>query len=104
MPERRRFLRGMVAWVGYDQVPIEYRRAGRQHGRGASYRQLFRLAFEALTAFSDVPLALATYLRPTVAALASGAAPVILLATALGWLNASPGVLSLVAILLLVGR
>src|SRR4051795_9233628 len=24
MPERRRFLRGMVAWVGYEQVPIEY--------------------------------------------------------------------------------
>ena len=30
MPERRRFLRGMVAWVGYEQVPIEYRRAGRR--------------------------------------------------------------------------
>ena len=28
MPERRRFLRGMVAWVGYEQVPIEYQRAG----------------------------------------------------------------------------
>ena len=28
MPERRRFLRGMVAWVGFEQVPIEYRRAG----------------------------------------------------------------------------
>ena len=34
MPERRRFLRGMVAWVGYEQVPIEYRRAGRAQGRG----------------------------------------------------------------------
>src|SRR5918992_1561551 len=30
MPERRRFLRGMVAWVGFEQVPIEYRRAGRR--------------------------------------------------------------------------
>ena len=60
MPERRRFLRGMVAWVGFDQVPIEYRRAGRHAGRGASYRALFRLAIEALASFSDVPLALAT--------------------------------------------
>ena len=32
MPERRRFLRGMVAWVGFEQVPIEYRRAGRHGG------------------------------------------------------------------------
>src|SRR4029077_7253234 len=48
MPEHRRLLRGMVAWVGFDQVPIEYRRAGRHAGRGASYRALFRLAIEAL--------------------------------------------------------
>ena len=61
MPERRRFLRGMVAWVGFEQVPIEYRRAGRAAGRGASYHQLLRLAVEALASFSDVPLALAAY-------------------------------------------
>ena len=60
MPERRRFLRGMVAWVGFEQVPIEYRRAGRLNGRGASYRALFRLAAEAMASFSDVPLALAS--------------------------------------------
>ena len=55
MPERRRFLRGMVAWVGFEQVPIEYQRAGRHAGRGASYPALGRLALEAMTAFSDVP-------------------------------------------------
>ena len=60
MPERRRFLRGMVAWVGFEQVPVEYRRAGRLNGRGASYRSLFRLAAEAMAAFSDVPLAVAS--------------------------------------------
>ena len=61
MPERRRFLRGMVAWVGFRQVPIDYHRAGRATGRGASYPQLFRLAAEALAAFSDVPLSIATF-------------------------------------------
>ena len=74
MPEHRRFLRGMVAWVGFDQVPIEYRRAGRHAGRGASYRALFRLAFEALASFSDVPLALATIAGTAVAALAGATA------------------------------
>ncbi len=72
MPERRRFLRGMVAWAGFRQVPIEYRRAGRAHGRGASYPELFRLAVEALAAYSDVPLSLATIVGSAVAA-ASGA-------------------------------
>src|SRR4029079_10008461 len=56
MPERRRFLRGMTAWVGFKQVPMESRRAGRAAGRGASYPELLRLAFEALASFSDVPL------------------------------------------------
>jgi polyisoprenyl-phosphate glycosyltransferase len=103
MPEHRRFLRGMVAWVGYDQVPIEYRRAGRTAGRGASYRQLFRLAGEAITSFSDVPLALATVVGTTVAALSGIAALVILLATVTGVVSASLGVWTLVAILFLGG-
>jgi glycosyltransferase involved in cell wall biosynthesis len=103
MPERRRFLRGMVAWVGFEQVPIEYRRAGRANGRGASYRALFRLAFEAVTSFSDVPLALATYFGIVVAMASSVAAAVILVATLAGWLTAGLGVWTLVAILFLGG-
>ncbi len=103
MPERRRFLRGMVAWVGYEQVPIEYRRAGRVAGRGASYHQLLRLAVEALTAFSDVPLALAAYLGILTAVLAGLAATVILILTVAGLLNTSLGVWILVAVLFLGG-
>jgi glycosyltransferase involved in cell wall biosynthesis len=103
MPERRRFLRGMVAWVGFEQVPIEYRRAGRAGGRGASYHALFRLAVEALAAFSDVPLAVAAWFGMVVAVAASLAAAVILLATLAGWLTASLAIWSLVAILFLGG-
>ena len=103
MPERRRFLRGMVAWVGYDQVPIEYRRAGRAAGRGASYRALFRLAAEAVTSFSDVPLALATYLGTATAVLSSFAAVVLLVATLAGWLTASLGAWILISVLFLGG-
>jgi polyisoprenyl-phosphate glycosyltransferase len=103
MPERRRFLRGMVAWVGFEQVPIEYRRAGRVKGRGASYRALFRLAFEAMTSFSDVPLALATYFGLFVALASSVAVAVILVATLAGVLTAGLGVWTLIAILFLGG-
>lgn len=82
MPERRRFLRGMVAWAGFRQVPIEYRRAGRATGRGASYPELYRLAVEALTSFSDVPLNLVTWLG-IATALTSAVAAVALLVLAL---------------------
>jgi polyisoprenyl-phosphate glycosyltransferase len=84
MPERRRFVRGMVAWVGFRQVPIEYRRAKRLTGRGASYRALVRLALEALASFSDVPLNLATYFGLLTAAASSVAALVLLVLAALG--------------------
>jgi dolichol-phosphate mannosyltransferase len=103
MPERRRFLRGMVAWVGFEQVPIEYRRAGRATGRGASYPELFRLAIEALTSFSDVPLSLATYLG-TFTAFASGiAAFVILVLSLTGVLSTSITTWVLFAVLFLGG-
>jgi glycosyltransferase involved in cell wall biosynthesis len=103
MDERRRFLRGMVDWVGFKQVPIEYRRAGRTTGRGASYPALFRLAFEAIVSFSDVPLKLATYCG-TLIALASGiGALAILVLTAAGALATSVEVWILAAVLFLGG-
>jgi hypothetical protein len=57
MPERRRFLRGMVAWAGFEQVPVEYRRAGaltagEPHIRSSSDSQ------PRLAAYSDVPLSI----------------------------------------------
>jgi dolichol-phosphate mannosyltransferase len=103
MPERRRFLRGMVAWVGYEQVPIDYRRAGRRSGRGASYPDLLRLAAEAFASFSDVPLGLATFFGLAVAALSAVGALVLALLAALGVVNASISVWILVTLLFLGG-
>ena len=103
MPERRRFLRGMVAWVGFEQVPIEYRRAGRSAGRGASYPQLFRLAFEAVVSFSDVPLNLSTYLGIFVALVSGVAAFVILLLTVFGAVSLGWSVWILVSVLFIGG-
>jgi glycosyltransferase involved in cell wall biosynthesis len=103
MPERRRFLRGMVAWVGFKQVPIEYKRAGRQAGGGASYPALFRLALEALTSFSDVPLNIATYAGALSATLSGVAGLVVLVLTIAGVLTASTSVWILVVVLFLGG-
>jgi glycosyltransferase involved in cell wall biosynthesis len=103
MPERRRFLRGMVAWVGYEQVPIEYRRAGRHTGRGASYPALMRLALEAITSFSDVPLRLASYVGVTFSVLSALIAAVVLALTVTGVVVASIGTWILLAVLFLGG-
>jgi polyisoprenyl-phosphate glycosyltransferase len=103
MPERRRFLRGMVAWVGFKQVAIDYRRAGRTSGRGASYPALFRLALEAIASFSDVPLRLATYVGSVIALLSGVAAFVLLGVTLAGVLETSMQLWILASVLFLGG-
>lgn len=103
MPERRRFLRGLVAWVGFEQVPVEYRRAGRLAGRGASYPQLLALALEAVTAFSEVPLQLATLFGILVAQVSGLAAITILVLTLVGAVHPSVWVWVLTSVLFLSG-
>jgi dolichol-phosphate mannosyltransferase len=103
MPERRRFLRGLVAWAGFEQVPVEYRRAGRHSGRGASYPQLLALALEALAAFSDVPLQLATLFGIVIAQLSALGAVVILVLRLTGTVHPSVWVWVLAAVLFLSG-
>ncbi len=64
MPERNRFLRGMVPWVGFSQVGLTYQRAARFAGESKfnSVRQMLPFAVDAITSFSYFPLQLATYL------------------------------------------
>jgi len=64
MPERNRFLRGMVPWVGYRQTGIEYEREARFAGKSkfSSVGQMLPFAVDAVTSFSYFPLRIATYL------------------------------------------
>jgi dolichol-phosphate mannosyltransferase len=84
-------------------VPIEYRRAGREAGGGASYPALFRLSLEALTSFSDVPLSLATYVGALTATLSALAATTILVLAVLGAVTTTTGLWVLIAVLFLGG-
>jgi dolichol-phosphate mannosyltransferase len=63
MPEQHRFIRGMVSWVGFRQVPLLYDRDVRYSGETKySLRKLMALAIDALTGFSVIPLRLSMYL------------------------------------------
>ncbi len=58
--EHRRFIRGMTCWVGYRQIGVPYHRHPRFAGQTKyPFRKMFRLALDAITGFSDVPLRLA---------------------------------------------
>ena len=62
MPEQARFIRGMVAWIGFRQVAFVYDR--QQRFAGATkypFKKMMRFALDALTGFSSAPLKLASH-------------------------------------------
>lgn len=62
MPEQARFIRGMVAWIGFKQVPLAYDRQVRFAGETKyPLRKMVRFALDALTGFSSAPLKLASH-------------------------------------------
>ncbi len=62
MRERHRFVRAMVAWVGFRQIGVPYRRLARTAGETKyPFHKMFRLALDAITGFSFVPLKLALW-------------------------------------------
>ncbi len=62
MPEQHRYIRGMVGWIGLRQSPFLYDRDPRFAG-ASNYSSLamIRLALDAITSFSTVPLRIASY-------------------------------------------
>ena len=71
MPERDRYIRGMVSWLGFSQVGVPYRRAPRLAGQ-TKYPlfKMIRFATDGIVSFSIVPLRVATYLGFTVSGIA----------------------------------
>ena len=102
MPEQARFIRGMVAWIGFRQVPLPYRRDERFAGETKyPLRKMIRFAFDALTGFSSAPLKLASH-----AGLILSAGSVLIVAyILLGWLSGRsvPGWTSLMLVVVVLG-
>lgn len=59
MPERHRYVRGMVSWLGFKQVPFDYHRRPRAAGESKyTFRHMIRFACDAVSGFSVKPLVL----------------------------------------------
>lgn len=62
MKERHRFPRGMSAWVGFKQIGVTYKRSARVAGvTKYPFSKMLRLALNAITSFSYLPLQVATF-------------------------------------------
>jgi dolichol-phosphate mannosyltransferase len=63
LPEKNRYIRGLVSWVGFKQTPVEYVREERFAGTTKyPFRKMMAFAMDAITSFSHKPLKLATTL------------------------------------------
>lgn len=63
MPEQHRFIRGMVTWIGFKQVPLPYDRSERYAGETKyPLGKMIRFALDAITSFSTFPLRVAGHL------------------------------------------
>ncbi|GMR11953.1 MAG: glycosyltransferase family 2 protein [Gemmatimonadota bacterium] len=59
MPERNRFVRGMIAWTGFRSAAVEYSRDARHSGETKyPLGKLVLLTLDAITGFSTFPLRL----------------------------------------------
>jgi polyisoprenyl-phosphate glycosyltransferase len=104
MRERHRFLRGMSAWVGFRQVGVPYRRAARFAGETKyPFKKMFRLALNAVTGFSYIPLQLATFLGFLSAGISILAIPVVVLTRLAGSQAFFGQATTLIAVLFLGG-
>jgi dolichol-phosphate mannosyltransferase len=84
--ESSRFVRGMVAWVGFRQTVVLYDRGPRHAGvTHYPFRRMLRFAFDGITAFSTVPLRMATWLGGIAGLAALGVAGWALYGRLYGW-------------------
>jgi dolichol-phosphate mannosyltransferase len=104
MPERNRFLRGMVSWVGYKQTGVFYKRQARAAGETKfGVRRMTRFAADAITSFSYFPLQMATYLGFTIALVSLLGIVVVIALRVFGSHELSGQATTLVAVLFLGG-
>jgi len=102
LPEQARFIRGMVAWIGFRQLPFLYDRASRHAGRSHySWSKMVRFALDAVTGFSTAPLRLASHFG----LILIGGLMLLMTYIAIRWLtgNVVPGWTSLMVVIVLLG-
>lgn len=105
MPERNRFLRGMIPWLGFRQTGVPYERRARFAGESkfSGVRQMLPFALDAITSFSYLPLQLATYLGFGLAALSGLAIIAVILLRLLGPTSPLTGQATTLVIVLFLG-
>jgi dolichol-phosphate mannosyltransferase len=103
LPEKRKFLRGMVPWIGFSQITIPFQVQKRVDGESKySSRKMIKLAIEGITSFSTSPLYASAFIGLMLFMLAAVYA-IYVLYIRFGLQQAVEGWASVLFVLLIVG-
>lgn len=102
LPERQRFYRGLVGWLGFEQETIKFQVAPRLAGTTKwSPTALTRLALDSIVSFSTTPMHLMTFLGASFAVLALALSARTLWLWGIG--QAVPGISTVILLLIIIG-
>lgn len=100
--EYNRYMRGLIAWLGFRQIGVPYERRPRLAGESkAPFWELVHFVFNAITSFSLKPLRLFTFAGIAILGLSMAAIPVYVLLYAIGE-PAPPGITTIIVLLFVV--
>ncbi|MDT0619794.1 glycosyltransferase family 2 protein [Salinisphaera sp. P385] len=103
LPERIRFMKGLVSWAGFPASEVYYDRDERVSGRSRwRFWQLWNFALDGITSSTTTPLRIWTYFGGAMAFLAFGYA-LFIVSTTLLLGRATPGYASLITVVLILG-
>lgn len=103
LPERNRFMKGLLSWPGFKTTTLQFDRDARQAGITKwNYTKLVHLAFEGITSFSIRPLRIATA-AGLFASMAAVVMAIVVMSKTMLWGDPVAGFPSLMTVLLLLG-
>ncbi len=103
LPERTRFMKGLLSWVGFRTTQIFYDRADRAAGNSRfNFFSLWRLALDGVFSFSTLPLQIWTYLGAGISFLSFLYASFLIMRTLISGSDV-PGYASLMVAVLFIG-
>ena len=68
-PERNRYVRGLISWLGFRQTGVEFVRERLAGETKYPFRKMIKLALDGITSFSYKPLKLASYIGAAISAI-----------------------------------
>lgn len=103
MPERTRFMKGILSWVGFPTARVYYDRPDRVVGNSKfNFFKLWRLALDGVFSFSTFPLQIWTYIGATISSLSFIYALYLIVRTLLHGVDV-PGYASIMVAVLFMG-